>query len=504
MALSPQQKIGRNDPCPCGSGKKYKQCCLKVASPTESSPWIQQHDASAWLAQEMMSFARQNFASNLGAAWLDYNLDPSPIPLEEDGEEAQIFVPYFLFDWDPKPPSRRGPPVAGVIARSYLSKKGSRLPELERLILEQALTQPLSFYEIVQCHPGERLLLRDVLLGEEVEVVEHTASRMLRPGDISYGQLCELPEVTTFGRLAPLCISPSYKASVVRLRKTLQKKIARQNRELTVADLILYREDIRGTYLDIRDSRRTPPRLTNTDGDPFILHTLTFRTGSALVAFEALAPLARGFSKAELLKGAKFDARGALLAVELPWQKKGNRIHKDWDSTLLGQLSISGRSLVVEVNSEKRAAKIRQEIERRLGILVTHQKTVTQGLEAGLKTKPKHSQTANLPKPEFTAEVHAEVQRQAENWIYQKVPALGGRTPLEAIKDPDGREVVESLLLGWERQIETMTDAGVLPLDVKAIRRLLQLAATPQCRLQQSQGRLCGSSIQVDTLSGGP
>lgn len=21
-------KIGRNDPCPCGSGKKYKHCCL--------------------------------------------------------------------------------------------------------------------------------------------------------------------------------------------------------------------------------------------------------------------------------------------------------------------------------------------------------------------------------------------------------------------------------------------------------------------------------------------
>lgn len=20
--------VGRNDPCPCGSGKKYKQCCL--------------------------------------------------------------------------------------------------------------------------------------------------------------------------------------------------------------------------------------------------------------------------------------------------------------------------------------------------------------------------------------------------------------------------------------------------------------------------------------------
>jgi uncharacterized protein len=23
------QKVGRNDPCPCGSGKKYKNCCLQ-------------------------------------------------------------------------------------------------------------------------------------------------------------------------------------------------------------------------------------------------------------------------------------------------------------------------------------------------------------------------------------------------------------------------------------------------------------------------------------------
>lgn len=22
-----QPKVGRNDPCPCGSGKKYKKCC---------------------------------------------------------------------------------------------------------------------------------------------------------------------------------------------------------------------------------------------------------------------------------------------------------------------------------------------------------------------------------------------------------------------------------------------------------------------------------------------
>lgn len=28
-ALPSQQKTGRNEPCPCGSGKKYKKCCLR-------------------------------------------------------------------------------------------------------------------------------------------------------------------------------------------------------------------------------------------------------------------------------------------------------------------------------------------------------------------------------------------------------------------------------------------------------------------------------------------
>ncbi|WP_275531649.1 SEC-C metal-binding domain-containing protein [Magnetofaba australis] len=26
--VNPFRDIGRNDPCPCGSGKKFKKCCL--------------------------------------------------------------------------------------------------------------------------------------------------------------------------------------------------------------------------------------------------------------------------------------------------------------------------------------------------------------------------------------------------------------------------------------------------------------------------------------------
>ena len=28
-AVNPYKDVGRNDPCPCGSGKKFKKCCLQ-------------------------------------------------------------------------------------------------------------------------------------------------------------------------------------------------------------------------------------------------------------------------------------------------------------------------------------------------------------------------------------------------------------------------------------------------------------------------------------------
>ena len=34
--MTGSKEIGRNDPCPCGSGKKYKRCCLG----TEEDPQV--------------------------------------------------------------------------------------------------------------------------------------------------------------------------------------------------------------------------------------------------------------------------------------------------------------------------------------------------------------------------------------------------------------------------------------------------------------------------------
>jgi hypothetical protein len=138
----------------------------------------------------------------------------------------------------------------------------------------------------------------------------------------------------------------------------------------------------------------------------------------------------------------------------------------------------------VEVNSANRAKKIREGIERRLGLYATHLSTTWQTPQEmlakskqekrGRAAREKEEATPPLD-PEILNEFHAQVQKETEAWVHKKIPALGGRTPLQAVKDPDGREIVEAMLLGWERQNERPAAPGTFRPDINAVRRLLNL-----------------------------
>ncbi len=235
---------------------------------------------------------------------------------------------------------------------------------------------------------------------------------------------------------------------------------------------------MRCVYLDARDALQTPPQLSNTDYEPLLFHTLTFQVGSAQVAFEALAPLAWGQTKQDLLATAEFEPDGALRSVQLDWMKKGNRMHKTWDNTILGHLKISGRTLVAEVNSALRAEKLRSEIERRLGIMVVHQQTTVRSAREMLDhAKESGTRKASDPQidPEVAEEFHAQLQAEMESWVDSTIPVLGGMTPRQAIADPDGREIVEGLLLQWERDNEKPSHPGIFRPDVAAVRKLLNI-----------------------------
>jgi hypothetical protein len=56
-----RKEIGRNDPCPCGSGKKYKKCC---GSPKLSSRSISVVKSGMGSLQERISGATKSGISN--------------------------------------------------------------------------------------------------------------------------------------------------------------------------------------------------------------------------------------------------------------------------------------------------------------------------------------------------------------------------------------------------------------------------------------------------------
>jgi hypothetical protein len=487
MGADSAEKAGRNDPCPCGSGKKYKRCCLpqEWAPPTTfESPWSRQREASDRLTPALLRLAARELGDGLLLAWMDFNQTATPDPIDKFANEEGIFNPYLIFDWDPDNllQRRSGKPRAGAVLRAYMEKSASRLSDLELQILQQAITRPISFYEVIRCNPGQSVVLRDVLIGEETEVEEHSASKSMRPGDLAYGQIWKLPEVATLGRLAPRLIRPDKKAEIVALRTRLRRKIAKRTRELSASDLVRYTDEIRSLYLVIRDAMFRPKKLVNTDGEPFVFHTLKFRIGSAQVAFDALAPLAWSMTKEDLLEEAEWESDGSMKSVAFDWIGKGNAMHPTWDNTILGNLNIDGHTLTVKVNSANRATRIRKEIEKRLGLHATHLSTTSQTPEEAIakqetqsKTRPSRPETAEPLDPETLRAAAAHVQLEVEAWIHKKIPALGGRTPLQAVADPDGREVVESLLLGWERTFEGQKSQQTLRPDIDAVRRLLNL-----------------------------
>jgi hypothetical protein len=496
MGYHPREKTGRNDPCPCGSGTKYKQCCLSnstsalAGAEMSDTPWSRQRDASDRLTADLQRTLKRNsrdFGDFVLDAWMDFNQDEDPVSLSEMPHELAIFTPYLLFEWNPEKTLRRRAekPQGGLVVQAYLKNAANRLSALEHLILQQAMTRPVSFYEIVRVHPGRGAVLRDILIGEETEIEEHSGSEMMRPGDVLYAQLWILPEVATLGRSAPIPFSPDRKVAIIKLRAQLQHKIKKQNRELSAADLTRYTDEIRTVYLEIRDAMSKPPTLQNTDGEPFLFHKIHFNTQSAQSTFDALASLAWGVTKESLLEEAEQSPDGSLRSIEFAWLKKGNKMHPSWGSTVLGHLKIFGKTLLVEVNSGNRAKRIREEIEQRLGSQAIHVGTERESPEQMLKqakrgkdlrgAEEKIDEDDLMRDPEVRRQIEAQVQKQIEGWVHTKVPALEGRTPLQAVADPDGREMVEALLQGWERQNEVPGPAGIVRPDINVLRRLLNL-----------------------------
>ncbi|MHB8840016.1 MAG: SEC-C metal-binding domain-containing protein, partial [Gemmatimonadaceae bacterium] len=469
---------GRNDPCPCGSGKKYKRCCLAKAD-------VESADELAWRRlrrvldehrSTLFRFAQRAYgASVLDEASRAFAGDAESA-FDLDDARATLCVPWIFHFWSPSASrtavtdaSLHGvPPTAAFLARTR------HVDALFKEFLQSCLDSALSVFEIGEVRPQRGFMLRDLMIGDTHEVSERSGTETMQRGDLIVGQLATAGGVTILEASQSFIIPPIWKLEVLAWRE----RIFPRGEPVTTARLRARHEDVVALYREIERRIFNPgmPELRNTDGDVISPRTVVFDVSSAQEAFDALRHLARADDGAALQREAEYDGDGALKNVRFPWFKEGPGHAAGMDNTVLGWLSVRSGRLTVEVNSEAREARIRNIVAEALGDRARYRMSEVVSVEPemarqatrGDQARASAEAVALAAMPEVKRAVDAMLRKHYESWVNERLPALGGRTPLEAVADADGREAVAALVAQIER------DGGRMrpPLDPAIVRKM--------------------------------
>ncbi len=162
---SPVSGVGRNEPCPCGSGRKYKQCCLR-------EPKVSVHNRAMWLKRRLVQF--------LVSARRDHELHA--VAAAAAGPEAGEGTERLA--------SLSGDPFLIALAvhqtdlqDRYLAAKGPLLDDLDLGLLAGWSRSRYQIHEVAATDPGVNLVLREPGTYELVTVTDAFTSSEAQPGD---------------------------------------------------------------------------------------------------------------------------------------------------------------------------------------------------------------------------------------------------------------------------------------------------------------------------------
>lgn len=477
---------GRNDRCSCGSGRKYKHCCLRTNEALDFR-WRQVRAAEGRLVPELLRLAMTECGPELLDAALEefFVWDGVPEHYEQTEDFNAFFIPWFVYEFvaDPHDPESVANAPAESLASLYLRRFGDELSGIERSFLTSASTSPLSFHVVTSSVPGNEIGLRDVLAGGEVVVKERSASTTVEPGVLLCTRIVAVDGISVMSGCAPLVIPPEWHISILDLRG----RFARDGSATLTRDLV--REigvELRELYFAIEDRLLNPqmPELRNTDGDQLIFTTLTYRLRcTPQMAFDRLKALARVTKRdaEELLTEAERDELGGLKGVTFAWSKRGNRLHQEWDNTTLGTIAIDGERLQIDVNSRRRARRMEREIAKRLGDDAVQESSTAEPVEELLErrqTSPRDriadlEQERLQQQPDVQDYLRQQGERHWEAWLDTRLPALGNQTPRQAAGLPDGRERLEALFAQFAWHVARSPNE--MSPDIKMLRARLGL-----------------------------
>lgn len=376
-----------------------------------------------------------------------YQDAPCAEVLTDDREFESLFLTWNAFTFAPETAGdRRGLPAALL----YLEDTPD-VPEFDRRYLLTVVESPVSFHAVTAVNPGRSIDLEDVLTGATCQVRERTASQTVRVGGLLFARTITMDGVSILFGMGSTLLPPTRRTDLIPLRD----RVAGRGKRLRRDDVAALDDPLRHWYLHAADQEHHPrlPTLVNTDGDPLALTTLHFELRcTPEEAFAALRPLdVVSPTDEDARQEPQRDSAGRLTSFSLCWNKRGNKKIKSWDNTTLGRIVVKDAVMTAEVNSNKRATRLKREVAKRLGDRAAYVRAVIQSTEHLLeKARAGKGGPPRETDPELR-ELEAALQEQHwTDWLDESVPALGGKTPRQAARSQAGREMLDALLADFE------------------------------------------------------
>ncbi len=386
--------VGRNDPCPCGSGVKYKRCCARTGGPLPDRIDALFDKLSAYLSRPMQ---RAQLMPLIEARAGDASDDQRLVRAISD--PVVVDVALFEDEW----------------LEDFLAERGSLLPADERDLLATWVGAPRSLFEVVAVDPGQGLELLDLHAGERVTVRERRASTQLKVGD------------ALFARVVPDGVGHQLTAGVM--------PIPVQHREALLA--FLSTEPSAAEICGWVAALEAPPTITTREGEPTVFCTAEYAVADP---DQARAVLGEHYEPDP-------DGRVFVDWVKVDGQRWGR-----------GTLEVDGTRLLIATNAEARLERFKAVVEEHVdgAELVDESRRPAAELLAERQSEPDEGRSGAVDPDDLPDEVRqameAQIRRYEESWVDESIPMFGGLTPRQALEDPTRREQLLAFLDEMEHE----------------------------------------------------
>ena len=172
-------KVKRNDPCPCGSGKKYKQCCM-VRERAEQAERVAWERAAQNMRLALIGYAKEkafvkDLAVGLGLFWQDrYTTDTIHLM---SVDESLRFFDWFAHDYRLQAQNEGGS-LGKRLIEVYREEVDGALSNKESAILNGWIESlPGSAFVLEEADDAQStVVIRDLFLDDRVLTVHDAAA----------------------------------------------------------------------------------------------------------------------------------------------------------------------------------------------------------------------------------------------------------------------------------------------------------------------------------------